>query len=152
MTVLACKKSAPVDSKSEKLNTEIESKFANLDSIQDENNKNIEIAGNDVNKLIVSRKDSSISITVSKYLDHRIFGYQKPSVKSKKLILISCFTADVENNGFELPLGAYYELDKNHKIKFLKSESEFITAKFILNGKNRGNVYFEKKWIEFDNE
>jgi hypothetical protein len=27
-----------------KLNTEIESKFANLDGIQDENNKNIEIA------------------------------------------------------------------------------------------------------------
>jgi hypothetical protein len=70
MTVLACKKSAPVDSKSEKLNTEIESKFANLDSIQDENNKNIEIAGNDVNKLIVSRKDSSISIIISKYFRH----------------------------------------------------------------------------------
>jgi hypothetical protein len=81
-----------------KLNTEIESKFANLDGIQDENNKNIEIAGNDVNKLIVSRKDSSISITKQILGSSDFFGYQ--NVKSKKNGTISCFTADVENNGF----------------------------------------------------
>jgi hypothetical protein len=39
----------------------------------------------------------------------------------------------VENNGFELPLGAYYELDKNHKIKFLKSENWSLQV--FLNGK-----------------
>lgn len=152
MTILSCKESVEVNIKSEKTNTKIESKFLNLDSIQDRNNKNIEIAGNHVNKLIISRKDSLIWITSSKYLDHRIFGYEKPNLNSKKMILISCFTADVENNPFELPLGAYYELDKNHKAKFLKKEREFIAAKFILNGKDLKNVYFEKKWIEFDDE
>lgn len=152
LTILSCEKSTNVNLKSQKSKTEIESKFLNLDSIQNTNDKNIEIAGNDVNKLIISREDSLIWITSSKYLDHRIFGYEKPNINSKKLILISCFTADVENNPFELPLGAYYELDKNHKAKFLKKEREFITAKFILNGKDLENVYFEKKWIEFDDE
>ena len=112
----------------------------------------IEIAGNNVNKLIISREDSLIWITSSMYLNHRIFGYEKPNINSRKLILISCFTADVENNPFELPFGAYYELDKDHKAKFLKNENEFIVAKFIINGKDMENVYFEKKWIEFDDE
>ena len=152
MTILSCKESVEVNIKSEKTNTKIESKFINLDSIQDRNNKNIEIAGNHVNKLIISRKDSLIWITSSKYLDHRIFGYEKPNLNSKKMILISCFTADVKNNPFELPLGAYYELNINHKAKFLKNEKEFIVAKFILNEKDMENVYFEKKWIEFDDE
>ena len=152
MTILSCKESVEVNIKSEKTNTKIESKFLNLDSIQDRNNKNIEIAGNHVNKLIISRKDSLIWITSSKYLDHRIFGYEKPNLNSKKMILISCFTADVKNNPFELPLGAYYELNINHKAKFLKNEKEFIVAKFILNEKDMENVYFEKKWIEFDDE
>jgi hypothetical protein len=150
MTILSCKKSANVNIKYEKTNTEIESKFLNLDSIQNRNNKDIEISGNHVNKLIVSRKDSLIWITSSKYLDHRIFGYEKPNINSKKLILISCFTSDVENNPFGLPLGAYYELDINHKAKFLKKDKEFIVAKFILNEKDMENIYFEKKWIEFD--
>lgn len=152
MTILSCKKSADVKIKSEKINTKIESKFLNLDSIEKRNHKNIEVAGNHVNKLIISRKDSLIWITSSKYLEHRIFGYEKPNLNSKKMILISCFTADVENNPFELPLGAYYEFDKNHKAKFLKNEKEFIVTKFILNEKDIENVYFEKKWIEFENE
>ena len=58
MTILSCKESVEVNIKSEKTNTKIESKFLNLVSIQDRNNKNIEIAGNHVNKLIISRKDS----------------------------------------------------------------------------------------------
>ena len=87
MTILSCKESVEVNIKSEKTNTKIESKFLNLDSIQDRNNKNIEIAGNHVNKLIISRKDSLIWITSSKYLDHRIFGYEKPNLNSKKMIL-----------------------------------------------------------------
>lgn len=152
MTILSCEKSTNVNLKSQKSNTEIESKFLNLDSIQNINNKNIEIAGNNVNKLIVSTQDSIIWLNASKYLDHRIFGYEKPNINSRKLILISCFTGDVENNPFELPLGAYYQLDKDHKAKFLKKEKEFVVAKFILNGKDMEKVYFEKKWIEFDDK
>ena len=152
LTILSCEKSTNVNLKSQKSKTEIESKFLNLDSIQNTNDKNIKIAGSDVNKLIVSREDSLIWITSSKYLDHRIFGYEKPNINSRKLILISCFTADVENNPFELPLGAYYELNINHKAKFLKNEKKFIVAKIIFNEKDMENVYFEKKWIEFDDE
>ncbi len=152
MTILSCNKSTDVNLKSEKTNNKIESKFLNLDSIENTNNKKIEIAGNQINKLIISRKDSLLWITSSKYLDHRIFGYEKPNLNSKKMILISCFTADVENNPFELPLGAYYELDINHKAKFLKNEGEFIVTKFILHEKDLANVYFEKKWIEFEDE
>ncbi|WP_310379779.1 hypothetical protein [Flavobacterium sp.] len=152
MTIVSCKKTTEVIVKFPKLNTEIGSNFLNLDSIHNTNEKMIKVSGKDVNKLIASKTDSLIWITSSKYLDHRIFGYEIPNINSKKLILISSFTADVENNPFVLPLGAYYELDKNHKAKFLKKEKEFIVAKIILYGKEMENVYFEKKWIEFDDE
>jgi hypothetical protein len=147
--ILSCKKSTETNTETKKIDA-IESRFLNLDSVQLTNNHKIENAGEDINRLVISRIDSLIWITASKYTEHRIFGYENPNVNSKKMILISCFTADVEKNPFELPLGAYYEIDENHKIKFLKIDGDFVKTKFILNGKDMENVYFEKKWTEFD--
>ncbi len=146
IAIFSCKKTPTVGT----VNTVVGSRFVNLDSIQKTNSDKIEAAGADVNKLLVSTSDSLLWIPEDKHLEHRIFGYEKPSTASRKLVLISCFTGDVENNPFALPLGAYYTLDDHHKLKYQKSEQGFIKTKLILNGKECTDVYFEKKWIEFE--
>jgi hypothetical protein len=146
IAIFSCKKTPPVET----VNTVVGSRFVNLDSIQKTNTDKIEATGTVVNKLLVSTSDSLVWIPEDNHLEHRIFGYEKPSTASRKLILISCFTSDVENNPFALPLGAYYTLDERHKLKYQKSELGFSKAKFIINGKEIADVYFEKKWIEFE--
>ena len=152
LTLVSCKKTTEVPVIPQKTPTVTASSSLNLDSINTTNERKIAVSGNDINKLLVSPSDSLIWITSSKYKDHRIFGYEKPNSNSKKMLLISCFTADVENNPFALPYGAYYELQQEHKAKFLKQEKDFIVAKFILNEKDMGKVYFENKWVEFEEE
>lgn len=122
----------------------------NLDSIEKANAKEIEITGDSLNKLIISRKDSTIWITANMRYTHRIFGYQKPDVNSKKLILISIFTSDVENNVFGFPLGAYYQTDADHYMKYLKPEKEFILADYIEREKPKSKIYILKKNVEFE--
>jgi hypothetical protein len=84
--------------------------------------------------------------------DHRIFGYAKPDTKSERLLLISVFTNDVENNPFGCKLGSYYDTSGMDDItlKYKETLGKFIKAVAIDKSNNKTDIYFEKKWIEFD--
>ena len=74
-------------------------------------------------KATISKADSIISLTANIRRDPRIFGYQKPDINSKKMILLSVFTKDVEGNPFKCAYGSYYQTSnmKSMDIKFLKN-------------------------------
>ena len=121
----------------------------NLDSIDRANNEMIKIANCDVTKAEISKSDSSIEFYLNKYRDHRIFGYERPDINSKRLICVSIFTSDVKENPFKCPLGAYYDNPDSLEIKFISREKNFIKAKAIKKGEPEIILYFEKKWIKF---
>jgi len=84
--------------------------------------------------------------------DHRILGYSKPNTKSERILLISVFTNDVENNPFGCRLGSYYGTGgmKDMTLKYKETLGKFIKAIAIGNSNNKTVIYFEKKWIQFD--
>lgn len=78
--------------------TKAHSNLSKTDSIDKINNETIAKSGNDTNKAFVFLKDgdSTIYLTANMKLDHRIFGYSQPDIKSEKLLLLSVFTNDIE--------------------------------------------------------
>lgn len=104
----------------------------------------------EINKAVISKSDSSIFIGQDTYMDHRIFGYERPDINSKKLILFSSFTNDVEGNPFQCPLGAFYSSDLMDELifKYLATEGQFVKAKLIHNGAET-IVYIERNWVVF---
>src|SRR3954471_24265239 len=56
------------------------------DSIDKANENTIILAKDNVNKAMVSLKASLLWISNDKFHDHRIFGYSKPDIHSKKMI------------------------------------------------------------------
>lgn len=124
-----------------------------LETIEKENSKIIEQDEEYVNKAFIDKKDSLIWLTVNMKRDHRIFGFEKPDVKSKRMILLSIFTKDVENNPFNCPYGAFYGTSgmKNTTLKFKENVGDF--AKIEIQKENlKEVVYFEKKWLEFEQD
>ena len=103
-------------------------------------------------KAVVSKRDSIISLTANIRRDYRIFGYKKPDTISKKMILFSVFTNDVENNLFKCPYGSYYQTSsmQNMKIKFLTKNGLFIKAAIRKDNATSEIIYFLKKWIDFE--
>jgi hypothetical protein len=103
-------------------------------------------------KATVSKTDSIISLFANIRRDHRIFGYLKPDTASKKMILLSVFTSDVEGNPFKCLYGAYYQTGnmKNMDIKFLGNKGAFIKASVIKNDTTAGLIYILRKWINFE--
>ncbi|AWA30959.1 hypothetical protein HYN48_13215 [Flavobacterium magnum] len=145
-TAIACKQMQ------QKISVAKQAEFVlNLDSIEKANSKQMEIAGSNLNKLTVSRIDSTIWMNSTMPINnrHRIFGYDKPNKKSEKLLLISIFTSDVERNPFGFAFGAFYFTDFNHYMKYLKSEEDFILANYIEYGKLKGKIYIPKENVEF---
>ena len=126
--------------------------ISKLDSIDFTNNQTIINDEEYINKVVVSLSDSTIFLTANMKLDHRIFGYSKPNTQSKKLLLLSIFTNDVENNPFKCELGAYYDTNRmeNMDLKFIQSIKNFVKVAVIDRNRNKvTTVYFEKKNIEF---
>ncbi|MGQ7944902.1 hypothetical protein [Flavobacterium sp. WC2509] len=122
-----------------------------LEAIEKENSEIIEQDEEYINKAAIEQNDSLIWLTVNMKRDHRIFGFEKPDVKSKRMILLSIFTKDVENNPFNCPYGAFYETSgmKNITLKFKENIGDF--AKIEIQKENSKEVvYFEKKWLEFE--
>lgn len=97
-------------------------------------------------------KDSSIWITASMKKDHRIFGYKNKDIHSEKMILLSVFTNEVENNPFGCRYGAFYDTYgmKDRKLKYVSTEDDFLKIEIIQNGKSIDEVYMLKKWFEFE--
>jgi len=132
---------------------EISSVSTRIDSIDKSNSSTI--AADDkkyIQKAMVSKSDSLIWLTANMKLDHRIFGYEKPDTASRKMILISIFTNDVEGNPFKCPFGSYYQTSnmENIRLKYVSQQGQFIKANVINSDTIQGSVYIEKKWIEFD--
>lgn len=124
-----------------------------LETIEKENSKIIEQDEEYVNKASINKNDSLIWLTVNMKRDHRMFGFEKPDVKSKRMILLSIFTNDVENNPFNCPYGSFYETSgmKNTILKFKENIGDF--AKIEIQKENlKAVVYFEKKWLEFEQD
>ncbi|UIR54600.1 hypothetical protein LZQ00_09970 [Sphingobacterium sp. SRCM116780] len=130
--------------------------LSRLDSIERTNNKSVLESGDQVTKAYVHLNDggdSIIRLNANIRIDHRIFGYAQPDTQSKRLFLFSIFTDDVENNPFDLPLGAYYETSamEAKKLKYINTTGNFVKAMFIDANNNPGRtLYFEKKWIEIE--
>jgi hypothetical protein len=62
------------------------------------------------------------------------------------------FTNDVENNPFGCKLGSYYDTGgmKEIKLTYLGESHGFIKA-LVTDSLNKGTtVYFENKWIKFN--
>lgn len=125
-----------------------------LDSIDKTNNESIVAAGDNITKAFVFLKDgdSTINLTANIKQDHRIFGYAKPDTKAERLLLLSVFTNDVENNPFGCKLGAYYDTGGMDELtlKFKSIIGKFVEATATDKSNNVTTIYFEKKWIEFE--
>jgi len=105
------------------------------------------------NKALISRKDSLISLNAFIRMDHKIFGFEKPDANSKKMFVLSVFTDDVEGNPHQCPFGAYYDTSGiGMDIKYLSHEGNFVKAVLVKDTKVIGTVYFDKYWVEWEEE
>jgi len=127
-------------------------KSRKVDSIDQANNESVLQSGDDITRAIVflSEGDSTIYLTSNSQKDHRMFGYASPNVSSKRLLLLSVFTNDVEQNPFDLKLGAYYDTNRmtDLTLKYFSEQGAFIKAVASDSQNNKNIVYFDKKWID----
>jgi len=123
-----------------------------LESIDRANAKTIaRDDSNNIQKATIFQDNGLMQLTANMRLDYRIFGYDKPDSKSKKMMLLSIFTNDVDGNPFNCQFGAYYQTSDmpGMKLIYVASEGDFVKANIFKNETLEGTVYFEKKWIRF---
>ena len=125
-----------------------------LDSIEKVNMQSIIDAGKNITKAYLDKETNEIDLWADIKKDHRFYGYEKPDLGSKRLILLSIFTNDVDGNPFDLPLGAYYSTaDIEGGIFTFKGEKEdFVEVEFKDRDDKKTTLYFEKKWIVLEEE
>jgi len=125
-----------------------------LDSIDKVNNESVIASGDNITKAFVFLKDgdSTINLTANIRKDHRIFGYEEPDTKSERILLLSVFTSDVENNPFSCKLGAYYDTGGMDELtlKYNSTIGSFVKATATDKAHNSTTIYFEKKWVAFE--
>ena len=92
-----------------------------------------------INKVVVSKKDSSISFVMNTLLGQGYFGYSQPDTNSRKLILFSIANKEVKNNPFNCKYGSYYSVNdaKKYFFKFSGSKNGFSEIQMIKKNKNR---------------
>jgi len=100
------------------------------------------------------KENGSIWLTGNMKRDHRIFGFKNKDIHSEKMILLSIFTNEVENNPFNCKYGAYYDTSgmDNINLKYISTEDNFIKAAILKNKEKVDEVYMLRKWFEFKNE
>lgn len=129
-------------------------KLTKLDRIEKENNESVFASGDNITKAFVFLKDgdSTINLTANIRQDHRIFGYAKPDIKSERLLLLSVFTNDVENNPFGCKLGSYYDTRGMNELtlNYVSTTGNFVKATATDKSNNSTIIYFEKKWIDLE--
>src|SRR5580704_6863706 len=70
----------------------------------------------------IDKKTKEYFIPSDLKVEYRIFGYQAPTIDSKKMICFSSRIADVRANANSCPLGSYFDTGKlniNDRISFL---------------------------------
>lgn len=123
----------------------------NLKKIEIENQRSVDEAGPESRNYMFISDKGQVHLYSNIRYEHRMFGYAKPDTKSKRLILFSVYTNDVEGNPFNCPFGSYYETAGMEKIllTYLKTTGRFAEMNLCRNGKNT-KVYFLKKYIRFE--
>lgn len=117
------------------------------------NDKDTQMSEAFFQKAIISLSDSSLTVYENIRADYRIFGYEKPDTNSRKMILFSVFTSDVENNPYKCPFGAYYSSGamQDTKIKYVKKTGAFVEAQLIKESDIKPtSVYMLKDWVKFE--
>ncbi|TKC06095.1 hypothetical protein [Pedobacter frigoris] len=111
-----------------------------------------EISEEAMQRAVVSKSDSSFHVYNNIRADYRIIGYELPDTNSRKMVLFSVFTSDVKDNPFHCPYGAYYDSAQQDElvIKYTGEQEFFIKATISENSKKSSTVYFQKKWVEFE--
>lgn len=111
-----------------------------------------EISEEAMQRAVISKRDSIFHVQSNIRADYRIIGYESPDTNARKMVLFSVFTSDVKDNPFKCPYGSYYDsaLRDELVIKYVGEQGSFIEANISVNGKKPATVYFEKKWVEFD--
>ena len=126
----------------------------NRDSLDAANEKMVSPLPELIQKAMVAKSDSTIWLTADMRKDHRLYGYEKADRNSRRLLLFSIFTNDVEGNPFQLPFGAWYQTAGlgEKKLKYAGAYERFIKAGlWNNNGKQLVvEMYFERKWFEFE--
>jgi len=112
------------------------------------------VSAQEINKATISKTDSIIRLNAVMRLDHKIVGYEKPNVKSRKMIMLSIFTSDVKDNPHHCPYGAYYDTTHMNglSIKYLATQGNFIKAALLEDNQTKAIVYFEKNWMEWQED
>lgn len=135
-----------------------EQKTANTDTIKRNVQRNLtEIQLEPLNKDALNKiwinSDSILQLNSEIRKDHRIFGFLRPDTTSRKLILFSVFTNEVENNPFQCQYGSYYSIEnfiQKFTLKYENEEGNFFKAEITDSLGHRENIYFEKKWLELE--
>ena len=111
-----------------------------------------EISGEAMQSAVVKKRDSSFHVYNNIRADYRIIGYELPDTNARKMVLFSVFTSDVKDNPFNCPYGAYYDSSQRDEvvIKYTGEQQSFIQARISGNSKKPVTVYFQKKWVEFE--
>ena len=154
----ACGQQTPPNTTTQPTNTPPSTAIYNLTATQDSldkvNSALVLQSGDQINHAYVSLLDSSVALTANMRADHRIFGYIAPDIRSQRLLLLSIYTTDVEQNPFQCPLGAYYDTANPEApaIKYLSTEGDFVKTIATSKAQQSTVLFFEKKWITFDNE
>ncbi|GGG10748.1 hypothetical protein GCM10011344_09300 [Dokdonia pacifica] len=123
-----------------------------LDSMDLAHSKSVWRAGDNITNAYVY--DSLLYLDANIKKDHRIYGYAQPDTLSKRLFLLSVFTNDVQNNPFNLDLGAYYELEENTqlRIKYQNHNEHFVETIATDSLGEKTTLYFEKKWVDLEDQ
>jgi hypothetical protein len=104
-----------------------------------------------IQKGTISLSDSILFIAGSIQADYRVIGFANPDTCSKRLIVFSVFTRDVDGNPYGCQYGSYYSTQSIDSvlIKYTGKVKGFIQASVIVNGLKKTSVYFESRWIRF---
>jgi len=98
---------------------------------------------------IINVSDSTLSLFMDKFDDTpRIFGYELPDVKSRKMICFSSYTQDVEGNPNKCPLGSHYDTSVLN-LKYIHSQGDFVKLK-LLDGQEHTTLFIEIKYLKFE--
>lgn len=96
-------------------------------------------------------KKGQVGLVANMHRDHRIFGYEEKDIHSKKLLLLSIFTNEVEHNPFDCKYGAYYQTSSMEglELRYLSSEDEFLKMALISAGRTIATLYMLAECFEF---
>lgn len=101
-------------------------------------------------KATISLGDSLLEVFPDIRSDYRVIGYAKPDICSRRQIVFSVFTRDVENNPYGCTYGAFYSTSSGYHdiaIKYTGKTKHFIKTQIFIKGQNMGELFFERRWV-----